>query len=126
MRVIQVKIRYELLSYGIYREIISDHHSKNHIEAFNLLLPNNQPFKEIPNHFGFTKSILSLSDLKYEYHLLDYVTNRIPLDENKVLKQMYMVEYTKSSLKLSRSSYQYIPVINLDYDSSMMIPHYAI
>ncbi|CCE26164.1 g140 [Yersinia phage phiR1-37] len=126
MRVIQVKIRYELLSYGIYREIISDHYFKNHIEAFNLLIPNNQPFKEIPNHFGFTKSILSLSDLKYEYHLLDYVTNRSPLDENKVLKQMYMVEYTKSSLKLSKSSYRYIPVINLDYNISMMIPHYAI
>lgn len=34
-----------------------------------------------------------------------------------------MVEYTKSSLKLSRSSYQYIHVINLEYDILMMIPH---
>jgi hypothetical protein len=108
----------------MYREVIATYNSRSYIEIYNLLLPNNQPSNDLPSLFNFTRRIHSLSDLKYEYHLLDYISNRKPLDKNKVLKNMYMMEYLKTCKDSIKYIYKYINAINISHDVSITFPNF--
>jgi hypothetical protein len=138
MRVLPIKIRHELLSYTTYRELFDYDSSRVpefSLSAFNLLVSNYQPSSQIPRHFGFTNQITSLNELRFEYHILDYVTNRKPLTDDKIVKggitkdsdgipsHFYMADYNKQALVDSKNSYKYISMIHLS-QYSLTIQYY--
>jgi hypothetical protein len=137
MRVLPIKLRHELLSYTTYRELFDYDSSipEFSLNIFNLLVSNYQPSSQLPRHFGFTNQITSLNELRFEYHVLDYVTNRKPLNNGKIVKggiikdsdgiplHFYMVDYNKQALADSKNSYKYISMIHLS-QYSLAIQYY--